>query len=225
MDTGAAVLVADQVEERGVELDGADRPAGDEVVVGAGDGGLAHGQTVFVHQQPAARREHEARGVDRRRADREVRVEADAERGRVALRLVAVAEAVRPSSPRRYSTPSSSRQGNRAPGTTAHDSATASSLLVPRLPRAPTHETVDGVRPLGLVEGGLEVTALERVAPVAQAVRPRRQYLAPTAAGPVVDGEAVDDRDRRSPSYSRRVAPISVIDSTLVPVADLELAT
>jgi hypothetical protein len=64
------------------------------------------------------------------------------------------------------------------------------------LPRLPADETVNGVAALGLVKGKLVVATAEGVAPVADAIGPGNQQLAPTTAAELVALIPVDDGPR-----------------------------
>ena len=70
-------------------------------------------------------------------------------------------------------------------------------VLVPGLqrPGQPAHQPVDGVAPLGLVEGGLGPHPVELVATVGQAIGPRGQDLAAARVRPLVGAEPVEDGD------------------------------
>ena len=65
--------------------------------------------------------------------------------------------------------------------------------LVDRLEVEPRAQPVEGVRASGLGEGQLEVAALERVAPVDDAVRPRHEGRAAVRGPHVVGVEGHDE--------------------------------
>ncbi len=91
-------------------------------------------------------------------------------------------------------------------------------------PGHPSHEPVDGVAVLDLVEGGLGAHLLEGVATVAEPIGPRGQDLAATAVAPFVGFEPVDNRLAGHRVGPQRRADLAD-DGSLLAVADHPLVT
>ena len=143
---------------------------------------------------------------------------------RVPVRFVAVVSTCSPAAVSRNSISSANRHWYAGCGSSTQRIRTTSDGVRDGCPRQPADETVDRVRPLGFVERHPFGLALERVPPVAQAVRPGCEHLPTTARGHLVDREAVDQR-----IAGQRVVPEGRADlgddGVLVATADLELTT
>src|SRR5215813_8168380 len=92
----------------------------------------------------------------------------------------------------------------------------------PFTPGQPPDQTVDGVGPFGLIERHSTRSSLEGVAPVTQAVGPRRQYLAPPPRGQLLGAESIQNLDAVR-SVSPKGGAHLGDHSLLAAVGDLEL--
>jgi hypothetical protein len=90
------------------------------------------------------------------------------------------------------------------------------------LPGEPTHEPVDRVPELGLVDRGRPRTTVEGVSPAVEAVRPGCQHLPAAGRRRLVDREAVQDIESARRVRPERRADLGN-DDHLIAVADLVL--
>ena len=178
LDAGEAV-VALEVGEAVVEPRRADRPRLAEVVLGPLHRRPARGEAALVGLQHRSPRRGQDEGVDRRRAERQVRMDAAAVRARVRAgvgggrrdREALVGERVLDRERERERV-----AGLRMEHVLQHDAAR---LALADAPAGPADEAVDRVLRLGLVERELVPPPVELVGAVLEPVRPRDQHLAP----------------------------------------------
>jgi hypothetical protein len=172
----SAVGRASETRETGVDSRGPHRTSDGEVELGPGDVLLADRKGPLVRDQPARGRGHEAHVVDRD-PHRQVGVEPDPERcrpGGGVRRTRDDRESVcyKPKLEAQLEPP-------RVRGLLVQYALQRDRVLGlgSEQPGEPTHEAVDRVPELGLVDRGRPRAAFELVSPAVETVRPRCQHL------------------------------------------------